>query len=239
MWEGTVNPLRPVSASPQPEARVLVVDDEEQIRRLVRILVTRLQNKYSLVINEAGSAEQALALCDRQTFELIITDHNMPGKTGVDLLAHAFRRSPATGRMLITALPQADIGVDAVNRGHVDAFMRKPWDNPSFVALVDSLLETRAGRPARPVTAAPPRPAPRATAPPPPRAAPSPQGAPTSAPPRADADLETQLRELDKQLAQLRVRLGLGSISAQAFTQLHRELSSRRATIEARILGLT
>lgn len=224
--------------APQPEARVLIVDDEEQIRRLVRILVMRVQNKYALSINEAASVEQAAPLLERQTFHLIISDHNMPGKTGVDLLQSAWRRSPNTARMLITALTQMDIGVEAVNRGHVDAFLRKPWDNASFVALVDSLLEPRVGAipgpgapAAVPATARPeaarPRPTTTAAAPPPSAAA---------APSRAE--METQLRELERQMAHLRVRLGLGNISAEGYREMNKELSSKRATLERELLQL-
>lgn len=204
-----------MAAAARADARVLVVDDEEQIRRLVRILLTRLQDRYTLAIHEAGSYEQALPQMERQTFHLVITDYNMPGKTGVDLLSHAYRRSPNTGRMLITALAQMDIGVDAVNRGHVDAFMRKPWDNTAFLTLVDSLLEGRATATPAPGTAtrAPPAPA-------------------TSAATRA----EEELRDIERRMAQLRVRLGLGTISAEGYQQLHKELAKRRAELQVQLL---
>lgn len=226
-----------MTSTTPPEARVLIVDDEDQIRRLVRILVMRLQSKYSLVINEAASVEAAMPLLERQSFHLIISDHNMPGKTGVDLLSHAYRRAPLTGRMLITALTQMDIGVEAVNRGHVDAFLRKPWDNAAFVALVDSLIEPRAGAP----------PAARAVAPPIAAGASASGFAPTSvpaaAPPVAEAgsaraQLESELRDVERQLSQLRVRLGLGNISPEGYKTLNKELSGRRAALELQLMRI-
>lgn len=208
-----------MSAAARPTVRVLIVDDEAQIRALVRVLVNRLSSKYALQLVEASSAEEAMSLVDRETFHLVVSDHNMKGRTGIDLLAHVFQHAPRTARMLITALTQVDIGVDAVNRGHVDAFLRKPWDSASFVALVESLISARVG--ALPL---------------PPPAAGAARAAPTSASERAA--LAAQVQQLDLQIRQVRVRLGLGKISAEAYTALTRELQAKRGAIEARLLNL-
>lgn len=204
----------------KPEARVLVVDDEAQIRRLVSVLLRRIVGDYSVAISEAGTAEDAMAALQRERFDLVISDHSMPGKTGIDLLEIAHARYPQTGRMLITALAQLDIGVEAINRGHVDAFLRKPWDNDAFVALVDSLLGPRVKARAQPAPPAPRAPAPAAAA-------------------GAKAKLEAELQELERQLRQIRVRLGLGSLSAEGYAALNSDLSKRRADIEVKLLELS
>jgi DNA-binding NtrC family response regulator len=211
----------------KPVASVLIVDDEAQIRRLVSVLLRRLVGEYTVAVTEAGTAEDAMATLQGHAFDLVISDHSMPGKTGIDLLEIAHARYPQTGRMLITALAQLDIGVEAINRGHVDAFLRKPWDNDAFVALVDSLLAPRV----KARTTAKPT-APKAT----PRPAPPPASAPKANP---KAKLETELHELDRQLRQIRVRLGLGSLSAEGYAALNSDLSKRRAEIEVKLLELS
>jgi DNA-binding NtrC family response regulator len=219
----------------KPEARVLVVDDEAQIRRLVSVLLRRLVGEYTVGVWEAGTAEEAILALQGGAFDLVISDHSMPGKTGIDLLEIAHSRYPQTGRMLITALAQLDIGVEAINRGHVDAFLRKPWDNDAFVALVDSLLAPRVK--ARAMMASQPHAVAKASAPPPRStsavaAAPAPKSS-------AKAKLEADLADLERQLRQIRVRLGLGSISAEGYAALNADLSKKRAEIEVKLLELS
>jgi CheY-like chemotaxis protein len=221
---------------PRPEAHVLVVDDEEQIRRLVSVLLRRLP-RYDAKIQQAANAQEALTLLDYESFDLIISDHNMPGKTGIDLLEHAHKVYPDSARMLMTALTQLDIGVDAINRGRVDAFLRKPFDNEAFLALADSLIaprvETRMRSAVPSAGRVPPAP---------------PQGPPVAAPPLVVAHpstkaatrnaLEAELAEIDKSLRQLRVRLGLGNLSPEGYARVNEDLSKRRAEIEVKLLQL-
>ena len=202
--------------TPRPEASVLVVDDEQEIRRLMSAILGRYVTRYRIHVTEAATAEEALAALELADFDLIVSDYSMPGKTGIDLLAVAHKRAPRTGRVLITALEQLDIGVEAINRGKVDGFLRKPWDNAALVALVDSLLETRIA----------------ASAP----AAPQPQANAQAA---GDADaLEREKDDIDKQLGQLRVRLGLGSVSPEGYRRIAEDLGKRRAQIEVALLKL-
>lgn len=196
--------------TPRPEANVLVVDDEPEIRRLTSTVLSRYVLRYKVVVTEAANAEEALAALEHADFDVIVSDHSMPGKSGIDLLALVHKRAPRTGRILITALEQLDIGVDAINRGRVDGFLRKPWDNAALVALVDSLLETRVAL-----------------------LAPS---APAAAPQQEVASLEAELEDIDKQLGQLRVRLGLGGISPEGYRRIAEDLGKRRAQLEVTLL---
>lgn len=190
---------------------MLIVDDEEHIRRLVRAILTRLARTYDVRVKEAANAAEAIALLETEPFHLIISDHSMPGRTGIDLLAECHRRFPRTGRMLITALEQLDIGVDAVNRGRVDAFLRKPWDNEGFIVLVKSLL------------------ADRVKAPPPPA---------TPAAPLSRTKVEAELAEVERVLQTLRVRMGLGNISPEGFARVNAELTAKRAQLEVELLSM-
>lgn len=198
--------------TPRPEASVLVVDDEPEIRRLMSAVLSRYLTRYKVHVTEAANAEEALRALELADFDVIVSDHSMPGKTGIDLLEAVHKRAPQTGRVLITALAQLDIGVEAINRGRVDGFLRKPWDNAALVALVDSLLEARVA-----------------------------QAAPAAAPaaPGQDAEaLEREKEDIDKQLGQLRVRLGLGGISPEGYRRIAEDLGKRRAHIEVALLKL-
>jgi len=215
----------------RPEARILVVDDEEQIRRIVTLLLKRVPS-FQAKIQQAGNAQEALALLEHEEFDLIVSDHNMPGKTGIDLLEHAHKQHPQTARMLMTALAQLDIGVDAINRGRVDAFLRKPFDNDAFIALADSLLAPRVK--ARAAMQGAPPPPPAAQGPPPLTRI----GRPDPSREAQKLKLQAELAEIEKAMRQLRVKLGLGSMSPEGYARVNDDLSKKRAEIEVKLLDL-
>lgn len=194
------------------------------------VILGRFVTRFDAHVTEAANAEEALAALDVADFDLIVSDYSMPGRNGIDLLAAAQQRTPRTARMLITALGQLDIGVEAINRGKVDAFLRKPWDNAAFVALVDSLLEPRVKANAASHSSSTPPPSAQR----PPARAPAPQ-----APPRHDrGKLESEMQEIDHQLGQLRVRLGLGSLSPEGYSKASSDLTRRRALVEIALLKM-
>jgi len=105
-------------------ARVLLVDDEE---RILASLVRSLRREgYELVT--AQTPLEALRLLEEQHFDAVLTDHKMPGMTGVELLAKVARLQPNAGKLLITGWAQAvsDAEVEALE---IDAVIPKPWEN--------------------------------------------------------------------------------------------------------------
>jgi len=59
---------------------------------------------------------------------VLLTDERMPGMTGTQLAEHVAAAHPDVIRMLVTAYSDLDTALDAINRGHVHQFLRKPWD---------------------------------------------------------------------------------------------------------------
>lgn len=78
--------------------KILIVDDEDIIRGM---LEAELEESYS--VTTAKNAAEALELCKNNTFDLVISDINMPGMKGYDLLAEIKKLYPATKVSLITA----------------------------------------------------------------------------------------------------------------------------------------
>ncbi|MFN8642006.1 MAG: response regulator [Candidatus Binatia bacterium] len=101
---------------------VLAVDDEPANQRAVR---RALADEHAVLT--AGSAAEALALLAREPVALVITDHRMPGMSGVAFLAEAVARHPAVIRVVLTGYPDVEVLLDAINRGHVYHFLGKPW----------------------------------------------------------------------------------------------------------------
>src|SRR5438128_11102476 len=62
--------------------QVLVVDDEEDLRKAIVDILTL----DGFEVDQAGSAEEAAEKLSQTAYDVLITDHNLPGKTGVELL---------------------------------------------------------------------------------------------------------------------------------------------------------
>ena len=80
-----------------PKPKVLIIDDEEQIRNL---LVDVLCNSYQC--SDAGSAEEALAALANTTFDLVISDIDMGEMSGLDLVPRVHSLAPDTVVVMIS-----------------------------------------------------------------------------------------------------------------------------------------
>ncbi len=123
-----------------PSRRILIVDDEEGIRTFLTRLLARLPKPPPIEIETAPSAEDALSLMQIRKYALVLTDFNMGGKDGIFLLSTAREKWPETVRLLMTGYTDEQIYRDAVERGGVAAFIRKPWNNQEFLQLIATLL---------------------------------------------------------------------------------------------------
>ncbi len=107
-------------------ARILLVDDEEPAREVLRGPLRLGQHE----VMTAPSAEDALKLMERASFDVVITDNIMPGMSGVELAQRIAERGPAQRVLLITAEPslQSAKGLPASRgvRVHVQAPARRP-----------------------------------------------------------------------------------------------------------------
>lgn len=111
---------------PGKVASALLVDDEPDVRdSLKRLLEAHLPD---VRVETAASGDEALEAMRRSTFDLLVSDFRMPHMDGLELLSLVVERSPRTSRILMTAYADLDLAVRAVNEGHVDFFLRKPFD---------------------------------------------------------------------------------------------------------------
>ncbi|MCB1194586.1 Flp pilus assembly complex ATPase component TadA [bacterium] len=112
--------------------RVLVVDDDENIRLIVR---TALETKgYSVA--DAEDAEQALISLSNNTFDLLISDIQMPGMSGVELLQRVKRQYPSIGIVLMTAFNESYDIKEALLDG-AEEFIEKPFDVDELYNMIE------------------------------------------------------------------------------------------------------
>jgi DNA-binding response OmpR family regulator/two-component sensor histidine kinase len=139
----TVPPL-PELVNPN-EPHVLVVDDEEAIAAL---LGKALSNS-GLKVTIAHNGDQAVAALEREYFDVLITDKNLPGLSGLDIARLARSFNPRMTVLIITAFPSEDSACNAASLG-VSEYITKPFDLEAPVARVRQLLEKARSRSSAP-----------------------------------------------------------------------------------------
>jgi predicted regulator of Ras-like GTPase activity (Roadblock/LC7/MglB family)/CheY-like chemotaxis protein len=122
--------------------RVLVVDDEEDMLWMLQ----RNLNKgmQDVEILAAKSAEEALAILSDKPANLVITDINMPGMNGLDLLIEINNRFPETGVIIMTAYPSNAYENKAMMSGSL-RFIEKPFDINDVRNIVKEALKAHEG----------------------------------------------------------------------------------------------
>jgi FixJ family two-component response regulator len=112
--------------------RILVVDDEEAI--LETMAFTFVDTYEVLTSNDAA---HALELLDEHApVAVVITDQRMPGMTGSELLTEVYKRHPDTTRIILTGFADMESTVEAINAGHVYAYVNKPWEQADLKQIV-------------------------------------------------------------------------------------------------------
>ena len=119
-------------------AKILVVDDEAEMRQLI---VDYLRDMENYTVFEAADGEAALAELEKQPFDLILSDINMPGMKGFDLLKIVRDKYPATKRVLITAYNVEDYLELALKHDIGNIFVKTaPFNFPELSAAIRNLL---------------------------------------------------------------------------------------------------
>ncbi|PIR50167.1 hypothetical protein COU79_00830 [Candidatus Peregrinibacteria bacterium CG10_big_fil_rev_8_21_14_0_10_54_7] len=111
--------------------RVLIVDDNERVRKVLHQILRRLP----LEIQEARDGEQGLTLFFQSPFDLIITDYRMPKMDGLAMLKQCRQRFPELLCIVISG--EHPEGMDQIEKVH---FLQKPLNAGVLVRLVTHLL---------------------------------------------------------------------------------------------------
>ncbi|MDD2899683.1 MAG: sigma-54 dependent transcriptional regulator [Desulfuromonadaceae bacterium] len=116
--------------------KILIVDDELSMREFLSILLER--EGYDVAV--AGSAHEALSMMESSLFDMVLSDVNMPGLSGIELLARIKEKSPETAVLMLTAFSTADQAVEAMKLGAYD-YIGKPFKNEEIKQLIKNALE--------------------------------------------------------------------------------------------------
>jgi two-component system response regulator AtoC len=112
-------------------ARVLVVDDEESLRLVLRTLL----RKHGYEVEDVPSAEAALAAHDRFAPDFVLTDVRMPGMSGLDLVRALKERGSPAVIVLMSAYGSVDLAIEGMKAGAYD-YVGKPFQQDEVLLVL-------------------------------------------------------------------------------------------------------
>jgi signal transduction histidine kinase len=118
------------------ERTILYVDDDAAN---LTVLQAACADEFDVVTAE--SAEVALAIMRQHEIAVLLVDQRMPGMTGVELFEATREHYPDAVRILITAYSDLTDAINAINRGQVRGYLRKPWEPEHLKATLREALE--------------------------------------------------------------------------------------------------
>jgi len=131
----------PAAAAAGRTQIVLVVDDERDILDSLKELFDG--SLKGVRVLTALSGPIALDLLRKEPVDLIVSDYRMPQMNGLDFLKRTREVAPGIPRILITAFPDLDLAIRAINEASIENFFTKPFDPAKVVEIVKNVLAER------------------------------------------------------------------------------------------------
>jgi putative nucleotidyltransferase with HDIG domain len=119
-------------------ARILIVDDEAPVRSMMGSTLERL----GYDVQSAASGHAAMEIMERNTFDLVLADIVMEDGSGIALLDRVHGRQPQLPVVMVTAVHDISVAIDAMRRGAFD-YVLKPFEREHLVSTVERALAHR------------------------------------------------------------------------------------------------
>lgn len=124
---------------------IIIIEDQREVLEAIAKDLAPLENLY--LIEECDSADEAYELMEALDREgdyiaLIVSDHIMPGKSGVDFLIEINEetRFAPTKKILLTGLATHQDTINAINNAAIDRYIEKPWDSEELISYTKALI---------------------------------------------------------------------------------------------------
>jgi DNA-binding NtrC family response regulator len=128
----------PELSAPISKGKVLVIDDELDIREGLDTLLSLEGYSVELAVNGSEGARKI----ESRSYDLVLLDLMMPDRSGMDVLRDVRQRDRETPIFMITAYGSVEAAVDALKLGANDYFS-KPWDNEKLLIEIDRMISKR------------------------------------------------------------------------------------------------
>ena len=113
-------------------ATVLIVDDDENVRNGLGHALWKTEYKLCF----AADPESALDLLRTERVDIVLSDHLMPGMSGLDFLKIVRDRYPDTIRIILTGHADLETAVNSINQGEIYRFLLKPCERAELLVTL-------------------------------------------------------------------------------------------------------
>ena len=117
--------------------RVLIVDDQHEVRRMLAASLRTLGKNFDVL--EVPSGEEALLISSQLPLDLVVADVRLPGMSGLEMVARLQKRTPKTRIILVTGVDEPRLRRQVADAG-ADAFFYKPVEMADFLDAVERCL---------------------------------------------------------------------------------------------------
>jgi two-component system NtrC family response regulator/two-component system response regulator AtoC len=118
------------------EAKILIVDDDENIRK---VLVAILEDE-GYAVDSVGTARKGIEATKKTFYNIALIDIRLPDMEGTELLSQIKETTPKIRKIIITGYPTLQNAIEAVNR-RADAYIMKPFDVKKVLETIKDQLK--------------------------------------------------------------------------------------------------
>lgn len=122
--------------------KVLIVDDESELRKSVTLILKNTLPDFAFEIDEAATGKEAINLVTSSNYDLVLMDVKMPEMDGLEALTKIKEHDPRTFVVLMTAHANLQDAVLAIKEGAYD-YLEKPVDPKRLISIVKQAVEAR------------------------------------------------------------------------------------------------
>lgn len=116
-------------------AKILLVDDDEELLSLI----SEYLGAYGFQSERAATAAEARHCLEQSQFDAVLSDFNMPGESGLDLLRDVLSRYPGLPFILMSGSGHSELKVEAMEMGSLE-FIPKPFEFREMIGLLEKTL---------------------------------------------------------------------------------------------------
>jgi len=120
------------------KARILIVDDDENIRKTMKAILE--DEDYS--VDVATNGKEAIEMSNEKIYNLALLDIRLPDMEGIDLLRLLKEYVPRTRKIMVTGYPTIQNAMTAINK-NADAYLLKPVDIEKLLEIVKEQLRSQ------------------------------------------------------------------------------------------------
>lgn len=116
---------------------ILAVDDDPNLLRMTRNVLKKVSDD----VDTASSGKEAVMKCLSRSYDVVVSDLDMPEMDGIELMHLLAHDYPSIRRIILTGHTESEYMMAAINSGRVHRYLTKPWPEEEMLEVVNSEVD--------------------------------------------------------------------------------------------------